>query len=207
MFRENFEMNSMAIKIGKISIDVVSFLMLYFVVFILIVVTWTKHTFGDVSMPQLLFFWIYGGTEGVETSVVLSTILYVIFLPLLGSFCLFYIFRKKCSRFTFFISGVFGVFLIFSNDYFGNIIKSLFCFNEANFYEENYRFVKNIKIEENKKRNVIVVFMESFENKHANVEKDGKKYKVLDDDAISFSNLTEGFSQNWTQGALFSVFT
>ena len=59
MVRENFEMNNMAIRIGKISIDVVNFLMMYFVVFILIVVTWTKHTFGDVSLPQLLFFLIY----------------------------------------------------------------------------------------------------------------------------------------------------
>ena len=103
MVRENFEMNNMAIRIGKISIDVVNFLMMYFVVFILIVVTWTKHAFGDVSLPQLLFFLIYGGSEGVETSVVLGAVWNVACLPLLMALYLFYVFKKKCDRLKTFI--------------------------------------------------------------------------------------------------------
>ena len=198
---------NMAMKIGKISIDVVNFLMIYFVVFILIVVTWTKYVFGDVSLPQLLFFLIYGGSEGVEISVVLGAVWNVVCLPLLMTLYLFYVFKKKCNRLKTFVCSVLGVIGVFTSNYCSGITKSLLCFSETKFYEENYKFIKNIKIDEGKKRNVIIVFMESFENKYANVEKDGNRYKVLDDDVISFSNLTEGFSQNWTQGALFSAFT
>ena len=46
---------------AKIFVDVVNFLGLLICFFVLSTVRFTKETFGDVSLPQLLFFVFYGG--------------------------------------------------------------------------------------------------------------------------------------------------
>ncbi len=265
MAEKNFEIKNVALKMGESGKDAVNFLLMLFVVFILLLVCWTKHEFGDVSLPQLLFFLMYDGSSGVDLRVVLEAVGVVVCLPIIITCGVFYFCKKKYNgkvlfynewfvltgmvllallvwvakkrhfiefddnnyefflivlfgfyllnlwrnfnRANLFVCGVLGVFFVFTSSYCSGIMGSLYNFSETNFYQENYKFVKNIKIDEEKRRNVIVIFVESFENKYANAVRDGKKFEVMDDEAISFFNLTEGFSQNWTQGALFSLFT
>ena len=73
-------------------------------------------------------------------------------------------------------------------------------FSETDFYEKNF---KKVEGKNEKKRNVIIVFAESFNKEYAEFG----DIKVKDDDAVKFDSLVEGYAQKWTQGALFSAFT
>lgn len=248
---------------AKIFVDVVNFLGLLICFFVLSTVRFTKETFGDVSLPQLLFFVFYGGSEGVETELVNDVVMKVFLIPFLGTCGVFYFLRKVyngevlfCNKLFLFVYIVFlilvgGVFykylglftisdvyslvvllfvvylinvwrsydrgnfficlvmalvLVGVNPNNARLVKTCFEFEKTNFYENNYKFLdKNIGFSD--KRNVIVVFAESFENRFAKIEEDGKVYKINDENAVKFRDLREGWSQNWTQGALFSAFT
>lgn len=84
---------------------------------------------------------------------------------------------------------------------------SCFEFRETDFYAQHFVNSTALDFNENKKRNVIVVFVESFENRFSRLEKGGVRLKVNDDAAIKFANFTEGYAQRWTQGAMFSALT
>jgi len=73
-------------------------------------------------------------------------------------------------------------------------------FGETNFYKENY---KEAVGKNTNKRNVIVVFLESFNEEYSRK----LDVKVNDNDAVKFDNFIEGYVQRWTQAALFSAFT
>ncbi len=73
-------------------------------------------------------------------------------------------------------------------------------FSETDFYEKNF---KKVEGKNEKKRNVIIVFAESFNKEYAEFG----DIKVKDDEAVKFDSLVEGYAQKWTQGALFSAFT
>ncbi|MBR5598518.1 MAG: sulfatase-like hydrolase/transferase [Alphaproteobacteria bacterium] len=250
-------MKKLALNFMKGLGSVVNFLLLFSLFFIISTTHYAKATFGDVSLPQLLFFTFYGGSDGVESTLVYDVIKNVFVVPCLATvFCLviwkktyngktlfcshwffllyiaflavvswvlfykvlylfeeydvyrlvalmfgFYLLNlwRNYNLFNIFIVGVFGACLIIYSNYYGEIWRSLFSFKQTDFYEKNFKAIDDVVIKKDVKRNVIVIFAESFENRHA----EGMK----DDEAVKFSNLTEGFSQNWTQGALFSLFT
>lgn len=76
----------------------------------------------------------------------------------------------------------------------------------SNVYAEKYVTVHPLK--NLKKRNVIIVFVESFNENYKEYRlSDGKFLSVKDEDAVRFSNFIEGYAQKWTQGALFSALT
>lgn len=83
-----------------------------------------------------------------------------------------------------------------------------FIFKErgySNFYAENYVDVLNEPLTNTEKRNVIVVFVESFNKDFSVLE--GGEVVLNDAESIQFSNFIEGYVQRWTQSALFSALT
>ena len=252
---------------GNIFLNVFNVLFFYFFVTFLSVLSYTKNTFGDVSLPQLLFFTIYRDATGVENSLVYDVVFYMFIKPFLLTLVLFFVlkkvfkgknlFGKQCHLlllsfllllFSWLIFVKFLHFLyvkefiwlcwIFYGICFINIwrngtplnvfimlacfiplilyniiskgsylISSCLNYGKTNFYEQNYQNVDDFKIKKEERRNVILVFTESFENKFSKYAKNDVYLKVNDEDAVKFSNLEEGYSQNWTQGALFSAFT
>ena len=122
----------------------------------------------------------------------ISWVLLFIFVLLLN-------FNYKPSNILFLI--VFFVFVmwgVYAKQY-GNMFD-IREYGETNFYKENYKEVVGENIN---KRNVIVVFLESFNEEYSRKP----EVKVNDDDAVKFDNFIEGYVQRWTQGALFSAFT
>ena len=95
MAEKNFEIKNVALKMGELGKDTVNFLLMLFVVFILLLVCWTKHEFGDVSLPQLLFFLMYDGSSGVDLRVVLEAVGVVVCLPIIITCGVFYFCKKK----------------------------------------------------------------------------------------------------------------
>jgi len=88
------------------------------------------------------------------------------------------------------------------------LFSSNFVFKEreeTNFYAENYVDILKHPIKNTKKRNVIVLFVESFNEAFRNVK--SQDIVLHDEEGIKFSNFIEGYAQRWTQAALFSSFT
>ena len=77
----------------------------------------------------------------------------------------------------------------------------------TDFYEKNYQHLTDLEITKPNKRNVILVFLESFEDDFSQYRYNNELFKINDEEAIKFDNFYEGYAQGWTQGALFSAFT
>ncbi len=267
MFVNKEKITNRAFVFGKSILKMVNFLVLWGIFFTIATTLFTKKTFGDVSLPQMLFFMMYNNTEGVESELVYKIIFYMGVFPLFGALAVLFVLKKIYNgKFLFCDSKVWilyllflfligwGVFyklwMIFDCYYlynfvlalmglyllneccnfnevkvfvvlgmaifmmaigkwhgYGKLLGSLLEFDTTNFYEENYKYVGQNEVKFDKKRNVIVIFAESFEKKFARIEEENKVFSVNDEKAVKFANLSEGWSQNWTQGALFSAFT
>lgn len=157
----------------------------------------------ECFLPQIVFlfymifmyyaakrFWNFNVTELTVLSVVLI-FLYVVNLNRHYSCLNILVWEFICSLFLFLcLHQFYGDLFVFSS------------LGKTNFYAENYVNLKELKNE--KKRNVIVLFLESFNEEF---RKAGNGLEVKDSDAIRFSDFIEGYAQRWTQGALFSAFT
>ncbi len=240
--------------------DVFNICFLFFLLFCIALCIFAEVTWGEVSLPQILFFVFNGGDAGID-SLFYKIVVFVVLVPLVISFFCIYLLKKAyngenlfCNPFLllfvflglFFISykihGMDGnirfiyvlyvlyfvnlwrnysrlnifislilcvplVFVVVKNLGCEHLILSCFEYEETVFYEKKYEYVGDVKFNKDKKRNVILIFAESFENRLSRVLVDDKIYKVFDDDAIKFRDLTEGYSQRWTQGSIFSAFT
>lgn len=80
-------------------------------------------------------------------------------------------------------------------------------FEETDFYEKHWASAKNLRLNADKKRNLIIIFGESLEKRFTVLEGKGDTLKFKDEKAVKFSDFMEGYAQRWTQGALFSAFT
>lgn len=243
----------------KIS-DIINVVLLFLLLFSISLSVFTWIMWGEVSLPQILFFVFNGGNAGVA-SLFYKVTFFVLFAPLVVSVCLIWFFNKtyhgknlfcnpylllysfaiicvylykfvgidkstgviyvlylvyfvnlwrNYSRLNTFCSIILSVPLVFvSMKSFGleKLVLSCFEYEETVFYEEKYKYIGNTLFDKDKKRNVILIFAESFENRFSQVFVDNQLYRVMDKDAVKFDDLTEGYSQNWTQAALFSAFT
>lgn len=86
------------------------------------------------------------------------------------------------------------------------LFKSWFNMEESKFYAQNYIDVGQPKMQ-SKGRNVIIVFCESLGKRMLISKMQDLGVRILDEDAVKFTDFKEGYVQNWTQGALFSAFT
>lgn len=102
------------------------------------------------------------------------------------------------------VFAVTGILKLFGAD---RLYLSFFEFRETDFYAQNFVNPAGLDFKGNKKRNVIIVFVESFEKRFSFLDQGGVRLKVADEDAIMFADFTEGYAQRWTQGAMFSAFT
>lgn len=108
------------------------------------------------------------------------------------------------------ILGLVMLFLLSIGQYFYIKYKDSFVIHsleQTNFYEQNYIPISNSNLQNLHKRNVILVFLESFNEKYREYIDENSQIMVQDKDAIKFSDFIEGYAQRWTQGALFSAFT
>lgn len=118
--------------------------------------------------------------------------------------------RRRFNLSSLFVTFLLAYPFVFGFIY-GNGGDSLLCsigsFKETDFYARKFVHLDDLLLDETKRRNVIVVFAESFEKKYASVIDGENHIRVLDEEGVSFSDFTEGYAQRWTQGALFSAFT
>ncbi len=253
-------------KIKKLLMLALSFLNVVFlwaIIFVVCCSIYTSHTWGTVSLPQLLFFIQSGVSEGIELSLLLEIVGYCLVLPVVLTAFVTYGIKKInngkllcCNRVIF---GVYLVFLWFVVNFcmdlsadeqyvfyallfvfyllnqwrsYGRIaasitlllslplvfivikvwgserlISSVVDFRETDFYAQNYVSLDTDNLLNNQRRNVIVIFGESLEKKYLTLNENHQVITFDDDDAVKFSDFTEGYSQRWTQGALFSAFT
>ena len=87
------------------------------------------------------------------------------------------------------------------------LVLSVFDFRETDYYARNYVPVNVGELSNNRRRNIIIIFGESLEKEYLTLNDNHQIFTVDDNDAVKFANFTEGYSQRWTQGALFSAFT
>lgn len=87
------------------------------------------------------------------------------------------------------------------------LIASVFDFSETDYYAQNYVPVNVDELFNNQRRNIIIIFGESLEKEYLTLNDNQQVLSIDDGDAIKFADFTEGYSQRWTQGALFSAFT
>ena len=201
-----------------------SFLILYLSFFLFSLHLWLDRYFGIVDIEQFLFFFLLG-FEGlldtddyiinkfIEICILLPVLLIIftyflyslsnkiIFLYVNKIFCLI---KKK----FFFISLIFlflSIFLISKQLSFDRWLLN--NNKDYDFIAENYIEPSNIK-NLNTKRNLILIYLESFENIFSNKEIfDENLIKDLDKNELngkSFTNFKETMYTNWTIAGIVS---
>ena len=191
---------------GKIFIKLGHIFFWLFIWMIIFTSSFVKKTWGDIDLAQFLFF-VQTDLNGVDRKLVLKGLFECIFIPVIIVVLFYWVFYLM-AKFNKIMAGIFllvidcflvlSVFLCVENCF-----SSYVSFEKINFYEKNY--VNINQLEQDLPRNVIVLFAESLENK--DIQALSEEVKLDDNDAIKFDNLTEGYAQRWTQGALFSAFT
>ena len=166
-------------------------------------------TWEYVSFPQLMFF-LSGNYKNCPEILIYKTVFFCFILPTIISVLFLIVYIKKAGILKypyryFFFSLFISVLCLF---YIKHSFPSIFNFQSSDFYEKNFEYVNNIKINKKNKRNVILVFLESFEDRYKIYKKYKKTtFEINDYNAVKFDNFLEGYSQEWTQAALFSAFT
>ena len=94
MFVNKEKIKNRAFVFGKSILKVVNFLVLWGIFFTIATTLFTKKTFGDVSLPQMLFFMMYNNTEGVESELVYKIIFYMGVFPLFGALAVLFVLKK-----------------------------------------------------------------------------------------------------------------
>lgn len=77
----------------------------------------------------------------------------------------------------------------------------------SNFYAENFKDISRLDLKNDTKRNIILIFVESFNEDFKSITENESQIRVADADAVKFSDFIEGYVQRWTQAAIFSAFT
>ena len=122
------------------------------------------------------------------------------YLYLIGAILYICIVGRDFSAFSVFLYGVvfiIGVFIFVLDEWKFSSYDDEFC-KKVEFVD-----TKDIKIDE--KRNIIVVFAESFRLQDSIVKVKGEIFKIADEDGIKFSNFIEGREAQNTYNALFSL--
>jgi len=185
------------------TIHVFCWIVAYFSLFIAIFI---HYAWGNVDLTQLLFF-AQTDLEGTDAILCIQAMVVCVLLPIVMTVFTIIIWRYaiKVKNKKAYALLIYFDLILFSTSFYAVIQKFMpyVDFSKTNFYEQRY---VNINYPEQKyRRNVILLFGESFETKHASLPEEN--LRVQDDDAIKFDDLTEGYAQRWTHGALFSSFT
>lgn len=232
----------------------------FFIVFSVLVI---KNVFGEVSLPQVLYFVKYGWTGVVDMQLVGMVLFFCGVLPVALTLFLTWFLKhnykkevlfgkpsvllaylvllwfavnssmvltpaaqcelyavlfmlyvlnmwQNADRWNLFVAVclAFGlVFCVVKRNGGERLFLSFFDFGETDFYARRYVEVGQPSLNEQEKRNVIVVFAESFENRFSQLNYGPYVVKVRDEQAVKFADLTSGYGQTWSQGALFSAFS
>jgi len=204
--------------------QIFSFLILYLSFFLFSLQLWLDRYFGVVDIEQFLFFFLLGFEGLLDTDdyiinkfieiCILLPIILIIFTYFLYSLSnkinflyvdkIFYLIKKK----FFFISLIFlflSIFLISKQLSFDRWLLNIN--KDYDFIAENYIEPNNIK-NLNTKRNLVLIYLESFENIFSNKEIfDENLIKDLDKNELngkSFTNFKETMYTNWTIAGIVS---
>ncbi len=199
-----------------------SYLFLFFSTQIFMFTEWLHRYFGKVSFEQILVFFNFGtkGLLDADDYVIEKFIQLCIYFPAvliiiiyLVPFIIRYL-KIKNRIFSFFSKNYlkFSIIIIFlSSIHFYQIldIEKQFKNKEiSNFIEDNYEFPELKKIQENEKKDLLLIYLESF-NEDFSIKKELTKATI---DHINFKNLisfkVNNFYQstynNFTIGAIVS---
>lgn len=147
------------------------FLALFFILFLECAIKWTFNTFYRVNLDEISLV-INSGTGGMDAALLASFIKKVIFRALgwaivLTATCYFMRRRPAIDWLVFIVVSVLLLYRLYSC----NIqTGSFFSFSYSNFYEEHYVDPNSANIVFPRKRNVVLIALESIEKSYANQE-------------------------------------
>mgnify|MGYP006162078475 CR=1 FL=1 len=194
------------------------FLILYLSFFLFSLHLWLDRYFGVVDIEQFLFFFLLGfeGLLDTEDYIIKKFIEICILLPILLIILTYFLFSLS-NKINFLHLGKI-IHLIKKNFFYISLILLFLSFfsiskllsfdkwllnidNEYDFIAENYIEPKNIK-NKKEKRNLVLIYLESFENIFSNKEIFSKNLLTdLDNTKLngkSFKNFKETAYTNWT---------
>ena len=201
-----------------------SFLILYLSFFLFSLYLWLDRYFGIVDIEQFAFFFLLGfeGLLDTEDYIINKFIQICIFLPIFLIFLLYilhFIFLKVnflyANKITYIIKDKFffvSIFFLFISIF---LISKQLSFNKwllnsnknYDFISEFYIQPQNIKIPSIKK-NLVLIYLESFENSFANKDIFGEnlivKLNKEKHNGKSFKTFKENFYTNWTIAGIVS---
>lgn len=168
---------------------------------------WTMKKFYKDNKCYCPVFWfiLYLGILGGIIWKVVSIYLNLKFMDFFVIWCflaLLYIFnlqRRYQQRYIFLLLVLFYPAVL------------AFCVSNQPLLFFSYRDLPDIGkmpgLSMSEKRNLIVVYVESFNKEYSSISYQGKEYKMDDEDAVKFAYFKEGLEQGVTIGALVSSFT
>jgi phosphoglycerol transferase len=201
---------------------IISYLLIFLSFVLFYFTEWLQRYFGKVNFEQILIF-IDFGTSGLlnsEEYVIKKFIQLCFYLPLIVVILLIFLnrFLKKYfdkNKFLTFISNssfkISFLFFIVSFIYFFNQLSIQEKFKNhknSNFIAENYSPPKLIKIPENKKKDLVVIYLESFQENFLSLngldEKTVDKLNFTKIENYKVKNFYETPYNNFTIGAIVS---
>lgn len=81
-------------SLGHYALDIINLFLWFSIFSIVSIAFYTKETWGNVNLPQLLFFAQSFSFQGVEEDLIYDILIYCLILPLLASSLLLYFFKK-----------------------------------------------------------------------------------------------------------------
>ena len=224
MFCEGFKKNGKKnkkkylIKKGGIKNKLFPFLFLYLSLIIFTLNLWLDRYFGTVYIEQFLFFLLLGfeGLLDTDDYIINKFIQLCIFLPILIiAFLIFlnfisnkisFLYSKKIFEIiskNFLLISIFSLLISFTFIFKQLSFDQLFSkiMNKYDFISENYIKPQDIK-NSNNKRNLVLIYLESFENIFSNKEIFGenliKELDLAKHNGKTFNNFKETAYTNWT---------
>ncbi|MAV05514.1 hypothetical protein CBE37_01790 [bacterium TMED277] len=199
-----------------------SYLFLFFSIQIFMFTEWLHRYFGKVSFEQILVFLNFGtkGLWDTDDYVIEKFIQLCIYFPILLIIFIYSIFytikylKIKSRIFSFISKNYFklsiGVAFLISIHFFQmlDIEKQFKNSKTSNFIENNYEFPKLNKIQENNKKDLLLIYLESFDENFSTKKEltqktlDHINFKNIENSKVN--NFYETTYNNFTIGAIVS---
>ncbi len=190
-------------------------------IFTIAIFRYVNKFFADVNLEQILFF-INTSTEGVDAHLFKLFIEHCILTPSLYALAICYLPEITLSRFKIsavkigwntFISAL-SLLLTVGYCFYKmdcDMIRYFFLNEKTDFYEKHFSEPKEAEIHFEKKKNLIILHLESLETTFKNKAFFGENLltdlQSIEMNGVQFSNFQDGYATDWTQGSVMALFT
>ena len=203
---------------------------LFIMSFLFTSVLWIRKTFGNINIEQIVFH-LFSPIEGAGKEIVKDFNKNVILLSFIFTAIIFIINDQlwkykiilgirlknyileitvlplKLKRIFYFLFIIFLVTILLTNIYFNSFTFIIKQFNSTNIYKENYIDPQNILFKfPEKKRNLILIFLESIETSYFSIKEGGYFQKNLIPELYEIANKNINFSHTSSVGGYYQVY-